>query len=152
MAYVKSRAWRRHMSKPPMELRGIPRTTRNPQFGGGVSRISQWNCVKYNWQREISSLETAFLAFLNEIARNTIAARYPCELVRDTFRERFFCRNIETHEFATAFLVILIEIARNTIAKRFPRKLARNPRFAQRTADINVYGKFPLQKIAKSAN
>ena len=55
-----------------MNLREIPFTTRNPQFGDSVFRISQWNCVKYYWQRGTRSSEEASLVCRNEIARNIV--------------------------------------------------------------------------------
>ena len=94
---MKSTVWRRRFSYFSTKLREIQLTTRNPQFGDGIyrisidlhekllvtrnpwfgdgiSRIPQRDCAKYHGQREVPSLETVFLEVLKRNVRNTFGA------------------------------------------------------------------------------
>ena len=57
---LKSPVWRWRLSYFPVKSCETPPTPRNPQSGGGNSRISRWNCVGFRGQREIHSLGTHF--------------------------------------------------------------------------------------------
>ena len=93
---MKAAALSQNLSYFSKKLREIPLTTRTPQFGGGILRISKKkSCAKDCWQRELRSSGSAFLVLLVEIARKTFGS--------------------EKSAVGNRSLSYLNEIARNTI-------------------------------------